>query len=290
MCSTNVLVVEKPRQRSKIMPSYTQKQRKAFIQGKKDGAEHGELIANHLETHKAQTESYHQGVNKGKKSFNSNKKRNRKQVRKYQSIFDGICMRDEGLQGANVKKVDTMLTKLEAVVNSSDLFKKQKDIMDKMVLEAGQDYAKRKKCANYVMALVKNYHIKGSDDETNSAAVAMKALNESVAESNKTIHSIRRNIYQTYIDNEEKLTTILLEIDDTIKQEEIPRIVNAMKIQRAAIDTEDSKADGKKYRKSVQEKSKSYSESEGDMSNRSSVDFNSQPGTPSSQMSRRRGK
>lgn len=197
-------------------------------------------------------------------------------------------MRDEGLQTAKVNKVDTMLQHLGKVVDSTPIFKKQKVIMEQMMKEAGEDNTTKKKCVDYVMGLVKTYHIRGSDDAEDSAGVAIKALNESVADSNKAIHNIRRNIYQGYINNVEALTEILAEIDDTIKQEEIPRIVNAMKIQRAAIDKEDSKADGKKYRKQQQEKSRANSEAGDNMSDKSSEGYDSQPGTPSSRRSRRR--
>lgn len=280
MYSTSMLVVAKPRQRHKTMPTYTQKQKDAFKQGKKDGSKHGKVSEEHLKTYKNEKESYNKGLKKGLKQFNSNKQQNRKQVCKYQAIFDRICMQNGELANAKVKKVDTMLTHLEDVVKSSHFFKKQETIMETMMSKAGQDYAKRKECADNVMALVKNYRIKGSEDESDAAAFAMKALNESVAESTKTIHSIRRNIYQKYIDDVQALKTILTDMQYTIDEKEIPRIVNAMEIQRNAIDKEDSKADGKMYRREQQQKSRANSEAGDDMSDKFSEGSNSQPGTP----------
>lgn len=251
------------------MPTYTDKEKKAFNQGKKDGADHGKSIEKHLNEHKAVIQSYNKGVTRGKKSYNLNKKQNKKKVNKYQFIFDQMCMDDQELEDAKTTRVDTMLKDLKSVLESDALFEKQKTIMTNMQTNAGEDKAEKKKCADYVMALVKNFRIKGSDDPDNLAGAAMKTLNENVAASTKSIEDIRKGIYQRYIENDTILKEFLANMEKTIPDDEIPQIVKAMKIKKKAIDREESKDTGKTYRKQQQAKTRQqYSESEGGFTDR----------------------
>lgn len=256
------------------MAHYTEKQKKAFNQGKKDGAKHGTSIEKHSKDHKAVLESYDKGVTIGKKSYKLNKKQNKKKVNKYQFIFDKMCIQDEALQNAKTKRVDTMLEDLESVLKSNKLFDTQKKIMTDMKIKAGEDKAAKKNCADYVMALVKNFHIKGSDDEENLAGVAMKTLNENVAASTKSIEDIRKGIYAKYIENDSALREFLANMEKKIPDDEIPQIVKAMKIKKQAIDREESKDAGKRYRKQ-QAKTRQYSESEGGLTNRTMDSYRS---------------
>ena len=282
----------KPKQRSKTMPQYTEKQIAAFNQGKRDGDEHGKIVKKHLNKHKAEVESYKAGVKRGKKSYTLKRKSNRKLGRKYQFELNQMCETHKKLQEAKTEKVETMLVDLEKVVNSADDFVKQKKIMQDMLADAGDDKVKRKKCAQYIMELVKNYRIRGRDDEEDAAAMCIKEMKDHIAENTKNIKDICRSIYQEYIENRDALEKILQTMNKTITDEEIPRIVKAMENQIKAMDKEDSKAAGKTYRKNQRMKSRPTSETGSDVDDESLGGLNSgrssgTQGTPGSRRQRR---
>lgn len=285
----------KPKQRSKTMPRHTQKQKAAFNQGKRDGAEHGKTVQDHLNTHKAEVESYKAGVERGKKSYTLKRKSNRKLGRKYQVVLNQMCETSESLQEAKTQKVNTMLDDLTKVVDSADVFVKQKTKMQELMANAGDDKAKRKKCAQYIMELVKNYRIRGRDDEEDPAAMCIKELNDHIAANTKNIKDICKSIYQEYIENRDALQKFLQTMEkpeNPITDEEISRIVKAMENQIKAMDKEDSKAAGKTYRKNQRMKSRPTSEAGSDVEYESSVGLNSgrssaTQGTPGSGRRRR---
>jgi len=246
------------------MVRHTIQQIAAFNQGKIDGKEHGKTVQGHLKSHMAEKESYEKGVNKGKKSYTlkrkSNGKSNRKLGRKYQFVLDEMCENSQEMQDEKTDKVDTMLRDLQKVVNSADEFEKQKNIMDQMMTKAGDDKAKKKKCAHDIMDLVKNYRITGRDDKEDAAATCIKEMNDHIAAHAKTIQDICKKIYQKYIDDQAQLENFLKSMTKPIPEDEIPRIVKAMRNQIKLMDKEDSKADGKTYRKNQRMKKRGTSE------------------------------
>ena len=273
------------------MPQYTEKQKAAFNQGKRDGDEHGKIVKKHLNKHKAEVESYKAGVKRGKKSYTLKRKSNRKLGRKYQFVLNQMCETHKNLQDAKTEKVETMLVDLNKVVNSADDFVKQKTRMENMLADAGDDKAKRKKCAQYIMELVKNYRIRGRDDEEDAAAMCIKEMKDHIAENTKNIKDICKSIYQEYINNRDALKNFLQTMEKPITDEEIPRIVKAMENQIKAMDKEDSKAAGKTYRKNQRMKSRPTSEAGSDREDESSVGLDSgrssaTQGTPGSRRRR----
>jgi hypothetical protein len=171
-----------------------------------------------------------------------------------------MCEKSEDLRKKKNEKVNTMLDDLKKVVNSAGNWTKQKRIMETMMTKADNDEAKKKKCAQYIMNLVKNYRIKGSNNKENPTAMCIKEMNDNIVKYNEEINQIYKEIYQKYIDSEENLKTFLETMTKSTTADEIPGIVKAMENQIKAIDTEDSKAAGKTYRKDQRMKSRGNSE------------------------------
>lgn len=232
MCCTSMLIVAMAGRRNKTDSTYTPAQKEAYTQGKKDGSKHGKPDNRKLNRFQHDTDkldSYRKGVTKGKMLPNSNKNRDRKKIRKrkYQPILDQICMEDPRMQAAKQTKVRDMITHIGKVLQSSTSFKAGAARMSNMLQKAGDDPDQIKKCADNLLKLVKILHLRASGDAKDEPVLAMEALNQSIAASNQNIRTIRKEIYEKYIQNKDELEKIVQRLnnntDDHVKIEGIEK-------------------------------------------------------------------